>query len=1216
MASPATTYVTTTVELRPGLNNSIGLPVNTVLGFNVPPATTVASGSNSVVLAGMVQLAGGQSVTGSSLNVVSGGLTAAFPPSGAIVIQTTTGLQTISYTSITPNTSFNGCTGGSTATTTTPCTATAATCLLASGQAANASTLNVAPGGSTAHFPSVGSITIQTSAGLQTIAYTSITPNTSFNGCTGGGAGTTSSPCVATLYSLTINVGATAGFPTSGRLTILTSGGLQTIVYTGTTPTTFTGCIVGTATGFLTSTASTVVNPQYLFMTNSAGALQIVSYTGISGNTFTGCSGGTGTVLQNALSAQARATTTTASFSPGNTTLAVTSVANFNLNTGVSGTDATVLLQDTAGNWQTLYFNGTAATGNTLTGVSGGNETIALGAPAVLGLQTFGSSAPQTLPSSGTYTLNCTDTSAFPSNGIIGIVTSAGFQLISHTGTGGNTFTGCSGGTGTFIGKGLIVGVLPSLTTCSTTVSLSSSFTINVPSGGTTNFPMTGTLTVLTTANGYQLVSYTGTTSTSFTGCSSAGTGSLPSGNAVFAFNGIYGPVPGTPAVVQNYAQLRSLPAPAFNSTVQVLGANAPGDGGDGVFVWDQNTPPSGNVNDNVGIVLQSLVATPGRWRRAGFPLVTNSSGTQVDTFSSAINVRWFGATGNGTEDDTAAFSSAFTAIGNAGVLELPLGTYRIASNLTIPTGVTLLFRGGIIKPDNGVTVTFSGGILAPPLQQIFSFTSNPSATPIYFTQARGGAPTSYVTWWGAVGDGATDNYQAFQRCLDAYSVATATPTGGEIIIPNGIYLISQTLNFYHGQSYLNFHGASRSSAEGTGAYLAWTSTDGTTGIQVGERNGNLVGNGACTNARIANVVIQMGTSGGPAMCVGVDASNTNPWSANSGVGADASTIQLDDVSLSTYNPAVQTFRCRGMGHVFHNLKLVAQAGRSVPAVYIDGGNDTVVGSPSLEMGQAGDIKFTGFTQFQQATSTHETAPYCIIEARGTGLGVQNISFEDLRTEQLQHTAVLVSGCWNVDIKSGVYADSFGTLPAPCFEWTYNTNDSQTHFANFCALRNMFIQVADSNSNPSLLAVGNPGGGSGGPLVEMCSVELIKSTNCVFLLSATAYAALATGSQLPINLQANGSTLGAGGLSSTATASNNLAGSVTVANTATTATVTFANPESDTNYKLTLTCTGPAAAAVGSNRVLSISKSTGGFTITVEAAANVNTTTFDWHLFR
>jgi hypothetical protein len=58
----------------------------------------------------------------------------------------------------------------------------------------------------------------------------------------------------ATLPQATINVAATAAFPSSGTLNVVTDGGTQSVTYTGKTSTTFTGCSGGTgamATGGL-----------------------------------------------------------------------------------------------------------------------------------------------------------------------------------------------------------------------------------------------------------------------------------------------------------------------------------------------------------------------------------------------------------------------------------------------------------------------------------------------------------------------------------------------------------------------------------------------------------------------------------------------------------------------------------------------------------------------------------------------------------------------------------------------------------------------------------------------------------------------------------------------------------------------------------------------------------------------------------------------------
>lgn len=59
-----------------------------------------------------------------------------------------------------------------------------------------------------------------------------------------------------------------------------------------------------------------------------------------------------------------------------------------------------------------------------------------------------------------------------------------------------------------------------------------------------------------------------------------------------------------------------------------------------------------------------------------------------------SVNVLDFGATGDGTTDDTAAFQAALAALENGGVLYVPLGRYKITDTLVLTTGVTVQGQG------------------------------------------------------------------------------------------------------------------------------------------------------------------------------------------------------------------------------------------------------------------------------------------------------------------------------------------------------------------------------------------------------------------------------------------------------------------------------------------------------------------------------------------
>lgn len=129
------------------------------------------------------------------------------------------------------------------------------------------STINVV---STTGFPSVGSLTVNTTLGFQTVTYTGTT-STTFTGVAGGsgqlsaqsspanqasflGSVVAAVPSTTTIAAgsntqnlpqSTINVVSTTGFPTTGTILVKTNSGIQLVTYSGTGGTTFVGCTGG-----------------------------------------------------------------------------------------------------------------------------------------------------------------------------------------------------------------------------------------------------------------------------------------------------------------------------------------------------------------------------------------------------------------------------------------------------------------------------------------------------------------------------------------------------------------------------------------------------------------------------------------------------------------------------------------------------------------------------------------------------------------------------------------------------------------------------------------------------------------------------------------------------------------------------------------------------------------------------------------------------------
>lgn len=120
---------------------------------------------------------------------------------------------------------------------------------------------------------------------------------------------------------------------------------------------------------------------------------------------------------------------------------------------------------------------------------------------------------------------------------------------------------------------------------------------------------------------------------------------------------------------VASIAALKAL-TPSAGDAVNVLGYYAEGDGGGGTFYYDGASSEA----DNGGTII-APTAGAGRWKRA---------------YSGALSVECFGAKGDGTTNDTAAFAAAIAALED---IIVPSGTFLVDS-ITINRNVRLIGTG------------------------------------------------------------------------------------------------------------------------------------------------------------------------------------------------------------------------------------------------------------------------------------------------------------------------------------------------------------------------------------------------------------------------------------------------------------------------------------------------------------------------------------------
>ena len=152
--------------------------------------------------------------------------------------------------------------------------------------------------------------------------------------------------------------------------------------------------------------------------------------------------------------------------------------------------------------------------------------------------------------------------------------------------------------------------------------------------------------------------------------------------NFGLAFPSLVGPMgpPGGPGLyVVNYAALRALDPSAYPAgyMANVGGYDSVNDGGQGVFVY----VPAATDSDNDGTIL-TPTSNVGRWFRI---------------YTGAVNVKWFGATGDGATNDFQAIQNAITwveSLANGGAIFVPSGEYNIEDVLEFSGDKPITFYG------------------------------------------------------------------------------------------------------------------------------------------------------------------------------------------------------------------------------------------------------------------------------------------------------------------------------------------------------------------------------------------------------------------------------------------------------------------------------------------------------------------------------------------
>lgn len=164
---------------------------------------------------------------------------------------------------------------------------------------------------------------------------------------------------------------------------------------------------------------------------------------------------------------------------------------------------------------------------------------------------------------------------------------------------------------------------------------------------------------------------------------------------------------------VKTIADLVATPIPTISNrlTALVTGRVTANDGGGGVFFYESSSA----LTTNLGTVFKPS-STTGRWLRQ---------------YSGALNVKWFGALGDGVTSDSAAIQDVINAAGTSyiqfnpiqigprtgssatnGAVQVyfPPGKFILSSTITVPSGITIEGDG----PDSQISVVSGASYFGP----------------------------------------------------------------------------------------------------------------------------------------------------------------------------------------------------------------------------------------------------------------------------------------------------------------------------------------------------------------------------------------------------------------------------------------------------------------------------------------------------------------------
>ena len=377
--------------------------------------------------------------------------------------------------------------------------------------------------------------------------------------------------------------------------------------------------------------------------------------------------------------------------------------------------------------------------------------------------------------------------------------------------------------------------------------------------------------------------------------------------------------------------------------------------------------------------------------------------------------------------------SNAFSGITAPVNLVCQGTTFTVPSSLIIPSNVNLIAgQGCVFSVTSGSTLTIAGSIDAPPVQ-IFAGLGT-----IAFDGPR--IQQGYPQWWGAAGNGSTDDHIAIQASMDAIALAHGilvfpfAPNGYSIGTTGLTELNELTLRFPD-----NYDNSNQLLYNGTGwALTLGNASANTNGWMVDGLRLLLQNNGA------NGVLFQL----------------THHWvirnsyiQGQTNISGAATNVCLadDGGTIDSFQGNIQNVRCN---HVYKGFTPLSTGGTNTAVgirldnFYVYG--DSLSGSKGIDFGASGNGD--GYTL---TGGDFEALDYGVYSNGGSGHGGHRMQVFGCRFEAIVTDVVYL----------GAFESNFGFYGCVNMDWTKVVQS---------AGKNTFLQNTDSSGNfvPSSFGVG------------------------------------------------------------------------------------------------------------------------------------------------